>query len=87
MVADTKKVQTLINRAADVMAAVVTAADDMDALKALYQAASPSTAGTPLDGNLAALNQWLADLRTLAGSPVVAVMSAAKVPSHRGGAL
>lgn len=87
MTADTKKVQTLINRLADHADAVKAASDDLEALRILYQVANPDVTGTPLDGNLVAVNTWINDLTTLANSATATGMIAARVPSHRGKAL
>lgn len=83
MVADTKKVQTLINRMAD----VVEKMRDAETIKAAYIAAAPDITNTPLEGNIAAVNAWLSDLTDLANSPVAQGFIDAKVPSHRGEAL
>lgn len=83
MVADTKKVQTLINRMSD----VVECMREARAIKDAYLAANPSVAGTPLEGNLAAVNAWMNDLFAVADSPIAQSFINNNVPSHRGDAL
>ena len=80
---DTKKVQTLINEAAD----IVVVARKITALRAKYNTANPSITGTPLQGNGAAINLWLDNLETLLADPVADLFVASKVDSHRGKAL
>ena len=80
---DTKKVQTLINEAAS----IIETARTITALRARYAAANPSITNTPLQGNGAAINQWLDDLETLLADPVADLFVASKVASHRGKAL
>jgi hypothetical protein len=84
---DAKKVQTLINRVADEMIAVRAAVARIQATKALYQTASPSVVGTPLDGNVTALNNALTALQTEVDKAVWTGLIAARVPSHEGKAL
>lgn len=80
---DTKKVQTLINRAA----AGIEAARDLEVIRALYAAANPSLTGTPLQGKGALLNTFLTDLDTLLNSEAATLLVDNKVASHRGTAL
>lgn len=87
MVADTKKVQSFVNQLADVADVVKDSSDTLEALRTAYQTANPDVTGTPLDGNLAAVNAWINDLTTLANSATATGMIAARVPSHRGKAL
>ena len=86
-IADKKKCQTLINVAADAVVDLKAVADRLQAVQAAFVAASPSTAGTALDGNLSAIATWIASVRAAADSAVAAGLLAAKVPSHRGKAL
>ena len=80
---DTKKVQTLINKAA----AGIEAARELEAIRALYATANPSLAGTPLSGKKALLNTFFADLDTLLNSEAANLLVNSKVASHRGTAL
>ncbi len=80
---DTKKVQTLNNRAA----AGIEAARDLEVVRALYTTANPSFTGTPLAGKGALLNTFLTDLDTLLNSEAATLLVASKVASHRGTAL
>lgn len=85
MVADTKKVQTLINRTADVLVVI----KSLEAIKDTYTNANPpiSVIGTPLEGNIAAVNTLLNDLMALANGPVAQGLLDAYVPTHTGDAL
>jgi len=83
MVADTKKVQTLINR----MAEAVEEGRKAELVKDAYVIANPSVLGTPLEGNLPAINSWLTDFITILNSPVAQSFIDAKISSHRGDAL
>ncbi len=87
MVADTKKVQTLINRTADAMIDVREAVAVINDYKARFVAASPDVTETPLEGNVAALNTALIALTTQADKPIWTQLIAAKVGSHRSEAL
>ena len=87
MVADTKKVQTLVNKFAEEAVVIQGASARIEALRTLYQAENPSVTGTPLDGNVTAVNTWINDLTILSNEAIVATMIAAVVPSHRGEAL
>ncbi len=83
MVADTKKVQTLINRMAD----VVEVGRSAETIKDAYVAANPDVTGTPLEGNVAAVNTWLTDFMTILNDPIAQGLIDARVPSHKGDAL
>jgi len=87
MVADTKKVQTMINVAADQLTVIRAALDTLQAVKDRFVAADPDVTGTPLEGNVAALNSALADLQAEGDRQIWSDLIAAKVPSHRGEAL
>lgn len=83
MLNDTKKVQTLINEAAK----AIEAARKISTIRAKYAASNPSISGTPLQGNGAAINQWLNDLEAVLAQPVADLFVDSKVASHRGQAL
>ncbi len=77
----------MINAAADQITIVRAAVAELGRIRALFAAANPSTAGTPLDGNTAALNSAFTALKAESDKPVWTALIAAKVPSHRGRAL
>jgi hypothetical protein len=83
MAQDTKKVQTLVNEAA----VAIEAARKISSVRAKYVTANPSVSGTPLQGNGAAINQWLDDFEALLADPVADLFVSNKVASHRGKAL
>lgn len=87
MVADTKKVQTMINRTALAMQKVREGVSEMEEVKALFQTANPDVTGTPLDGNITAVNTALTSLKAESDKDIWSTMIAAIVPSHRGEAL
>lgn len=83
MASDSKKVQSAINRLADILDRM----GDVVALRAAFVAANPDVTGTPLEGNKAAVNQLLTDIEALANVAVALAVKAAVVPSHEGRAL
>jgi len=83
MVANTKIVQSAINRLAEILQEM----DKVVVLRLEFIAANPDVTGTPLEGNKAAVSQLLNDIETLAGSAVTSAVKAAVVSSHRGKAL
>ena len=83
MVADTKKVQTLINHMAD----AVEAGRAAEVIRYAFIAANPSVIGTPLEGNLSAVNTWLTSFITDLNDPVAQGFINARIASHRGEAL
>lgn len=87
MVSDTKKVQTVVNRAADLAEAVRATVEDFKALRTLFQTANPDTTGTVLENNLTALNTSLNVIDTEISKPVWDTIITAKAPTHRGKAL
>jgi hypothetical protein len=87
MVADSKKVQTMINVAADEVTTIREALVRLQAIKIKFQTANPDVSGTPLEGNVTALNNALTDLQTEADRTIWTQLIAARVPSHRGKAL
>lgn len=87
MVADAKKVQTLINLAASAAEVIQQQRDVLATVRDLYQTAAPDVTGTPLEGNLAAVNAWMNSVAAVADDPVANALIAAKVPTHRGKAL
>lgn len=91
MAADTKKVQTLVNIAADAAASVRAGVDQMKAARSLFQTVAPSTVGTPLaGGNAATLSAAIDRLDALINTTDAAIWTAliaAKVPTHNNEAL
>lgn len=87
MVADTKKVQSLINAAAISARDLQAIADNLEDLRMRFQTQAVDPVDTPLEGNVTAVNNWITSIRAVADDPVTAGMIAAEVPSHRGEAL
>lgn len=90
MVADTKKVQSLINRCGDAMVAIRAQIAVLEDYRDRFQAADPDLAGTPFAGQgsaLATMSASIDTLRTEANRAVWTALIAAKVPTHRGGGL
>ena len=88
MVADSKKIQSMVNVAADQLIIIRAALDTLQAVKTAYVAANPNTAGTVLAaGGAGDMNSALGDLQTAADAAIWDTLIGAKVPSHRGEAL
>lgn len=86
-VADTKKCQTLINAAAAEALIIRAAVARLKLVRTAYQTANPSTVGTVLDGNTAALNASLNAIDTEIAKAVWDTLIGGVVQSHRGEAL
>lgn len=86
-VSDSKKVQTLINRAADEMIIIRAAVARLEATRLLFVAENPNVTGTPLEGNVTTVGNAIAALKAEADKAVWTGLIAARVPSHRGEAL
>ena len=86
-IADTKKVQTLINAAGQQALLVREAVATMKAIRTLFNTANPDVSGTPLEGNLAAVSNAIDSLDTEISGAVWDGMIEAIVPTHRGEAL
>jgi len=86
-IADSKKVQTAINRVGQAIEKCRAEVAKMEAIKALYVAASPDPIGTPLEGNVTAMSNAITSLRTEVDKPIWDALIAAILPSHRGEAL
>lgn len=86
-VADSKKVQTLINRAANEMAIIRAATARLEATRLLFVAANPDVTGTPLEGNVTTVGNAIAALKAEVDKAIWTGLIAARVPSHRGEAL
>lgn len=86
-IADTKKVQTMVNIAGQQMEIIRAAVTTIETVKTAFQTHNPDVTGTPLEGNVAALNAALVALRTEVDKVVWSGLIAAIVPSHRNKAL
>lgn len=86
-IADTKKVQTLINEMAKVARAIQAGADRLEQVQSAYVAHNIDPTGTPLEGNLAAVNAWISTIKTLAGDQITQGMISAEAPTHHNKAL
>lgn len=84
---DAKKVQTLINRAADELILMRAAMARLQATRALFVTANPSVTGTPLEGNVTALGNAITALQAELDKAIWTGLINARVPSHRGEAL
>lgn len=87
MATDIKEVQTMINRTGQSMLIIREEVSKIQAIKSLFQTANPSVTGTPLDGNVTALNNALTALQTEVDKAIWTGVINAIVPSHRGEAL
>lgn len=87
MVADSKKVQTMINICADQAQIMRDAVSRMLAVRTAFTTHNPDITGTPLEGNVAVVNQAITDLNAEVSKAIWDAMIAAKVPSHRGKAM
>ena len=88
MAADTKKIQTLVNLAAVEIAAVRASVAALKAIRAKYQAAAPSLAGTSLgNADIMAISNGINALDAAAGAAVWDKVIGAVVPTHGGKAL
>jgi len=83
---DAKKVQTMINITAKNIIAVRAAIESMKDVRTVFTTIDPDVTGTPLEGNVDAVNTALNNLDTLVNSTNAAVwdgMIAAHIDSHR----
>ncbi len=85
--ADSKKVQTMINVVGQQAQIVRDAVVKMKATRTDFQADNPDTTGTPLEGNETAVSNAINDLDTEISKAVWDQMIAAVIPSHRNKAL
>lgn len=88
--ADTKKVQTMINITVLQIQAVRNAITAMKTVRTTFQTINPSVIGTPLEGHTAEISAALNRLDTLVNTTDVAtwdLIVAAYVPTHTGNAL
>ena len=85
--ADSKKVQTMINRVASNIQHMREDMVKIKAVRDLYIAANVDPTGTPLEGKVAILNNAIASLDAELSLPVFDQLIAAIVPTHNGRAL
>ena len=86
-IADKKKCQTMINIVAQEVQKLQASATRLDTLRSLFVAHAPDTTGTPLDGHLPAISNWIDSVRAAADSAVPNAFLAHVVPTHRDKAL
>lgn len=87
MVADTKKVQTMVNICAQQMEAIRAAVARIVQVRDVFTTVNPDVTGTALEGNVATVNQAINDLKAETDKAVWTQLIAAIVPSHRNKAL
>lgn len=86
-VSASKKVTTMINRIGYSIIAMREHRDNILAVRAAFQASNPNVAGTPLEGNVTALNNLINALDAELNKPGWDVVVNNIVPSHEGKAL
>ena len=77
MAGDTKKTQSLINAAAVAARDLQAIATKMEGLRTKFQNQAVDPTGTPLAGNVTAVNNWITAIRAVADDAVTAGMIAA----------
>lgn len=87
MIADTKKVQTLINIVGQNAQLIRDAVETMKATRTLFNTADPDTTGTPLAGKETAVSNLINNLDTEISAQGWTDMIDAVVSSHRNKAL
>lgn len=87
MIADTKKVQTMINRVAGNIQSMRNDMADIKLVRDLYIASNADPVGTALDGNVATLNSAINLLDVELSKGIYDQLIAAVVSSHEGDAL
>lgn len=85
--ANTKRVQTLVNLCAEAAIDLDVIADRLNHYRALYVAANIDPTGTVLEGKVMAVSAWIDKVLAVANDPVCAGLIAARVPTHRNQAL
>jgi len=86
-ISDRKKCQTLLNLCALAAQDLESIAAQLETYRSLYQAAGIDPTGTPLDGNVTAVSNWINSIRACADDPVTAGLINAYVPTHQNNAL
>ena len=87
MVAESKKVQTLVNVVADQAATISDAVGKLLAIRVRFNSVNPDVRGTVLAGNLSALNTSLNAISTEINKQVWVDLINSRIPSHRNKAL
>jgi hypothetical protein len=86
-IADTKKVQTMINVAADQIEIIQSAIATMKTIRTAFNTQNPDVTGTALEGNKVALSNSIDALDTEANLAIWTTITTSQVPSHQGKAL
>lgn len=86
-ISDKKKVQTMINAVARQMRAIRAAVAEIANVRTRFQAANPDVTGTPLEGNVTALNNAFNALQNETDKAIWTALIAEEIESHRGEAL
>lgn len=90
-ISDKKKVQTMINKTAQDIVIIRAAIERMKAVRTIFQSINPSVTGTPIQGQVSAINTALNALDTTVNSGSTAatwdLLIAAHIDSHTGEAL
>lgn len=84
---DSKKVQTMINAVGYDVIAMRQLMQHILAIRTAFQTHNPSVTGTPLEGNVTALNNLINSLNTELSKTGWNVVINSIVPSHEGKAL
>lgn len=86
-ISDKKKCQTLINLCAEAAEQLKVVAINLEAYRSAFQAQGVNPMGTPLEGNVTNVSNWIDTVRDAADAAVAEAMIAAKVPTHKNKAL
>ena len=86
-ISDKKKCQTLINKTAEAAEQLKVIAARLKMYRTLFQTMNPSVVGTPLEGYVLDVSNWINAVDAVAESVIADGMIAAYVPTHRGNAL
>ena len=84
---DPKKVATMIGICANQIEIIRPAMLRIEEVKAAFLLADPDVTGTPLEGNVATVNQAIEALKAEVDKAIWTQLIAARVPSHRNEAL
>jgi len=87
MVADKKKCQTLINTVAKEVVELKRISDTLSKCRQLYQDQNVNPQGTPLEGHVADISDWIDVVNATANNAVANGFLDHVVPSHRNKAL
>jgi len=81
-IADSKKIQTMINVVARQALELQRIDAVLDAVRDAWTAVDPDPTGTPLDGQLAQVVAWAEEVKAAANNAAVAGLIAAARPGH-----